>query len=211
MQLGRAGEAGGKAELGFQRAAAVEASGEERTRLLCGLGGLGGDDELNPHRAGTDGGGGVVALAGVGDDDANGGLASGEVLALAEDADDWAAQDLRDGFDAFDGGKRAVGVFEAVADALPDDVFKRDGLVRRDGLLPGAIAFVDVQIALGVAEDVVFGVEDFGDELARGSARGAVRDGDRQGAARVGGGKRLGLGMGEREDGSDEENDECER
>ena len=134
-------------------------------------------------------------LAGVGDDDADGGLAAGEVLALAEDADDRAAQDLRDGFDAFDGGKRAVGVFEAVADALPDDVFERDGLVRRDGLLPGAIAFVDVEVALGTAEDVVFGVEDFGDELAGGFARGVVGDGDRQGAAGVGGGKRLGLGV----------------
>ena len=114
VYLAFAGETGRETELGLDGAATVEASGKEGTRLLVR------DEEFDTKGSGF----GDVVVVGVGDDDADGGLAAREVLGLAENVDYGAAEDLRDGLHALDGGECVVVVLEAIAETLPDDVFK---------------------------------------------------------------------------------------
>ena len=146
---------------------------------------------------------GDVIVVSVGDDDADGSLAAGEVPSVTDDADNRPAENLRDRLDAFDRGKIvAAAVFEAVAKSLPDDVFEGDGLLRADDLLPGALALDDIDVAFGPAQDVVFGVEDLGDEPAGAVACGVIGNGHREVAARVSGGGllRRGDSCGDHED-----------
>ena len=137
-------------------------------------------------------------MLGIGDDNADGGLAAGEILGLADDVDGWAAQDLGDRLDALDGGEFGVVIVKAVAQAMPDDVLQRDGVFRRDDLLPGAFAARDADCGFRAAENMVLGVEQLGDEFARTFGGRVVRDGDREPAIRIGSFGRLGRRPAER-------------
>ncbi len=82
--LALAREARGKAKLSFDSAVAVQAAGEEQARLLVR------DNEFDADSAGL----GNIVVVGVGDDNADGSLATGEILGLAEDVDHRPAEDL---------------------------------------------------------------------------------------------------------------------
>ncbi len=116
-QLVVARQAGRKAELGLDRAALVDLPGEQWPRPFIGY------QQLDPDRPRL----GDIVVVGVGDDDPDCGSASGEVLRLAEDVNDGPAQNLRDGLDALDRGSPVVGILEAIAEALPDEVFEGMG------------------------------------------------------------------------------------
>jgi hypothetical protein len=147
-QLIAAGEAGGKTEARFDGAAAVEAAREEQTRFLIG------NEKVDVQGSRL----GDVAV-GFRDDDADSGLASGNVLLLAEDVNDWAPDDLRDGLNAFNCGERATVILEAVTNSLPENILEGDGLRWSNGLLPRAAPFRDVDIALHAAQRTIFRVE----------------------------------------------------
>src|ERR1035441_9542051 len=109
---------------------------------------------------------GKVAV-GFRDDDADGGLTAGQVFLLAEDVNDRPADDLGDGFDAINCREFRAVVLEAVAKAMPEDVFERDRVLGSDCLLPGAAAFADFDGALDTAHRFVLGIENLHRQPAR--------------------------------------------
>ncbi len=138
---------------------------------------------LRNEKFGADGAGECgVLVAGVGDQHADGGIAAGEELGLANNANHRPAQDAGDGFDPGDRWDGLVAVFETITHPLPNQVFECDGLCGRDALLPAAIALGDFDRPFRAAEDVVLGIDDLGDELAGTRARPMVGDGDREDA-----------------------------
>ena len=144
---------------------------------------------LGNEKFGVDGAGesGIV-VARVGDQETDGGITAGEVLRLAKNADDWAAEDARDGLDPSDRRDGFVAVFETITHPLPNQVFEGDGLRGRDALLPGAIGFGDVDRPFDAAKDVLFGIDDLGDEPAGTRARPMVGDGYGEDSMGEGGG-----------------------
>jgi hypothetical protein len=164
-----AGESGRKAELGLDGAPTVEPTGKEGARSLIR------DKEFDTKGPGL---GGVVVV-GVGDDYSDGGLAAREVLGLAKDVDYGATEHLRDRLYVVNDRELVIVVLEAIANTLPDDVFKGKRFLRGDGLLPGALTLGDIDWAFDSAEDIVFGVENFDGESARALARGVIGDSDR--------------------------------
>ena len=165
-----AGQACRQMELRGKRAAMVEASGEEQAGLLVA------NKEFGADRAGKRG----VVIAGIRDKDAHRRIAAGNVFALAKNTNDRAAQNPRNGFDAFDSGDVLITVLESITQPLPHKVFKGDGCGRRDDLLPRASAFGDANCALCASENVFLGIEDLRDELARTLPGGVVWNRDKQ-------------------------------
>ena len=60
-----------------------------------------GTEQVDVNGAGL----GDVIVVGVGDDDADGSFAAGEVSSVSDDANNRPAENLRDGLDAVDGGR----------------------------------------------------------------------------------------------------------
>ena len=99
------------------------------------------------------------------------------------------AQDFRNRFRALQRGVFLIGVEEAIADAVPDEVVEGGRFGELDFLAPRSARGDDVHAALGAAQDGVLGIEDFHGELSGAGMQAVERNGDAQSAAGVGGGR----------------------
>ena len=77
--------------------------------------------------------------------------------------DNRCAQNLRDGFRAFQGRIFSIIVFKAVTHPIPNNIFKRKRLVEFDLLLPPSFAFGNVEVVLRAPQHVVLRIQDFHD------------------------------------------------
>ena len=155
-QLIVASEPGGKTEARFHRAAAVERAGEERPRIVVWR------HQIDTHRARL-----RYVAVGFRDDDADSSLATGDVLFVAKHVYNGPPDDLRNGFDAFNGGAFVVVVLEAITNALPQNIFERDGLFGNNRLLPLAFALTYRNAALNTAQRMILRVENLDGQRAR--------------------------------------------
>ena len=172
-----AGESRGEAELGLRGAALVQAPGEQQARTI------GGSHQLDAHGSGS----GDHVIFRIGDDDADGGGAPGEIGLLTEDVDHGRAQNLRDGFGGLGRRVLLIGVEETIADAVPDEVVEGRSRGKGNLLAPGTGARSDVDVPLSAPQDAILGIQDFDGELAGAGVQAAEGNGDAQGAAGVGG------------------------
>ena len=81
-------------------------------------------------------------------------------------------------------GTALVAVFKAIAHALPNQVFEGDWFYGRDALLPAPIALGDFEPGAPCGRDVVFRIDELGDQFARTRARPMVRDGNGENSVR---------------------------
>ena len=77
---------------------------------------------------------------------------------------------------------------------------KRKGLLRLNHLLPRAVARADVRSTFDPAKNMVFRINNFGDQSAATRADGVIGNGDREITARVDGGKLLGASVSDGEE-----------
>ena len=115
---------------------------------------------------------------------------AGHVGLLTQDVDDGHTQDLRERIGAVQCGLPFADVGEAIAHAMPSQVLDGQRVGKFEVFLPGSVGGGHVDAAFRAAEHVIFGVEDFDQELSRARARRVVGDGDVQAAVRIGSGNR---------------------
>ncbi len=173
--------AGGKVELRFGSATAIQASREKRAGFLIGNGQVDAD--------GTGAGDGIVLR--IGDHHPHGCSATRQVRLLAQDMHHRRAQDLRYGFRVLDRCGLAIVIGKAIAQTLPYQVIRADRFRQGQLFLPRALALAHIHVMLRTSQDVVLGIEHFDGQLTRPGMRRAIGDAGMQGAVRVGGDGRL--------------------
>ena len=167
MQSATARQSGGKPELRLGGSARVEAAGEEHARLAALR------RHLDPY--GTRARDRIVR--GIGDDHAHGRLAPAQIGLLSQNVDHRHAQDLGDGFRAFDRRHafwRIVG--KPVTQTLPRQFVDADGVIEFEIDMPGAFSGFRCDAPLHAAEHVVFRIEDFYGSVVRGPVSGPDKE-----------------------------------
>ena len=91
------------------------------------------------------------------------------------------------GFETLNGSLFRVAIVEVEADAVPHQVIEREWLIEFEILVPRSGFGDDFSVVLRVAEDLIFGVNDFHGQLTLAWMGVAEGNGDVQSASGVGG------------------------